>query len=496
MLKDLSCGKWPKAGLLIIMLDSIILPCIILRMKFVDREQEQIRLERLVNKRSNGALAVIWGRRRVGKTRLLVEWVRKHAGIYWVADESAGPLHRRSFAETLATKFAGFSDVEYRDWESLLHRLAAGAKREQFKGPLVIDELPYVISASPEFSSILQRFVDHEAKDAKLTLAVAGSSQRMMQGLVLDASAPLYGRASEIMKIVPIPAPYLGEALSIKDARRIIEMYAVLGGIPRYWELAENFADLDEMIDALLLDPLGPLHEEPARLLQSEVPSAAALRPVLEAIGLGNHRISEIASRLGVPATSVARPIQQLQELDLVEREIPFGESEQGGKRALYKLADPMMAFWFGVMLPKRSQLVQAKSKMRLQLIRGQLPEVFAAAWEKLCRLSVPGLEIGGVEWGPARRYWHGQGSEWNVVAQSIDGSTMLLGEVKWTTNKSHRFMVQTAALLKQKGIPPVRRPANARIVHAIFVPEYAGRSKLEDETFVVDAKDVLRALR
>jgi DNA-binding HxlR family transcriptional regulator len=121
--------------------------------------------------------------------------------------------------------------------------------------------------------------------------------------------------------VKPLRAAYLGKALRLRRERDIVEAYAVWGGIPRYWELAEEFGGrLDEAVDHLVLDPLSPLHQEPDRLLSEEVPSAASLRPILDAVGLGAHRLSEIAGRIGQPATSLSRWMVRLQDLGLIRR--------------------------------------------------------------------------------------------------------------------------------------------------------------------------------
>lgn len=194
-------------------------------MDFLDRRRELARLS-LAEKSRVGGLLVVWGRRRVGKTRLLLEWCRDR-GVYWVADTSAAPLQIRNFAETVAIKLPGFADVEYRDWASLLSRLARDAKQARWRGPLVIDELPYLLTASPELPGVLQRFVDHDARAAGLLVALAGSSQRMMQGLVLAANAPLYGRAKELIRLGPIPAGYVGRALHEVEPTASVRAFAV-----------------------------------------------------------------------------------------------------------------------------------------------------------------------------------------------------------------------------------------------------------------------------
>lgn len=455
-------------------------------MTFVDRRAE---LERLRRASREGGLVVVWGRRRVGKSRLLVEWLRKGRGVYWVADASAAPVQRAYLAEALGARLPGFAEARYPDWGALLARLGRDAAAGGWRGPLVLDELPYLVESAPELPSVLQRFVDHDLAKSGLTLAFAGSSQRMMQGLVLGAEAPLYGRAREILKVAPLAAPYLREALGIRRGEDVVDAYAAWGGVPRYWELAAPFRGVREAVAALVLDPLGPLHEEPARLLLEEVPSAVALRPILDAIGAGAHRVSEIAGRLGQPATSLARPLARLQELGLVTRETPFGEPPRSGKRALYKLADPFLRLWFAMAAPRRGWLAQAAPADRRALFDRAFPRLRSLAWEDLCRQAVPRLRIGGRRFSVPQRYWRGEGPEWDVVAESVDGSTLLLGEVAWVESES--ALPRRLEGMRLRGVPALAgRPA--RVQHALFIPR---RPRRPAEVPVLDVENVLSAL-
>ena len=174
------------------------------------------------------------------------------------------------------------------------------------------------------FLGVLQNWLDSPTRH--VGLVVSGSSVRMMHSAVLDSGAPLYGRATEAFAVRPLRAGYLSDVFPQLTPRELVCAYAVWGGMPRYWELAEPFgADIEAAVDALVLDPTGPLHAEPDRLLQAETPPAMALRPLLDVIGNGAHRVSEIAGRLGRPASSLAGPLASLSEMDLVRREIPFG---------------------------------------------------------------------------------------------------------------------------------------------------------------------------
>lgn len=465
-------------------------------MKFVNRQQELARLNRLVNS-DEGGMAVIWGRRRVGKTRLLLEWSDKHNGIYYTADESTSSVQRKYFALALQQILPDFAAVEYSDWHSLLTRLAKEALYIGWRGPLVIDELPYLISASPELPSVLQRFIDHDAKKARMIIALCGSSQQMMQGAVLDASSPLFGRATEVIKLGPITAGYIGEALGLKNPREIIENYSIWGGIPRYWELVKNSnGSLLENIEHLVLDPLGALNDEPNRLLLEE--SAISLRPILDAIGLGAHRLSEIATRIGQPVTSFNRSIQRLLELDLIEREIPFGADEHNSKRTLYKIKDPFIRFWFKVVAPQRSFLTQARTAQRRIYLKQSIQQIFSLAWEDLCRYAIPFLSIcrEDMSLNQASRYWYKNEPEWDILAESIDATALFIGEAKWIAKSPSSWIYKIIEELKNKGLPDIARQSKKQIFYGIFIPEKPKHLKLPPHIKVIDAEEVLNHLR
>jgi len=334
---------------------------------------------------------------------------------------------------------------------------------------------------------------------------VAGSAQHMMQGLALDADSPLYGRASQAMKLGPLPAGYIGEALGLDDPRARLCAHAVFGGIPRYWELFSSAGrDLDAAVDELMLDPIGPLHSEPDRLLAMELPSAMSLRPILDVIGAGAHRISEIGGRLGQPATSLSRPLNRLVELGYVGRHQPFGTAERESKRALYVIDDPFARAWFRVVAPHKAFLASAGARARRGKWTAAAPRLYAEAFEDLCRAAVPGLGpvLDAVarhgSFGPAGRYWQAGAPEWDVVALSENRRELLLGEVKFTPKPADEaFVGRAVADLLRKGTPPNKEWAGLDALRVVFVPLLTtGARRRKYKAHVIEVNEVLRALR
>ena len=463
-------------------------------MKFVDRLREMQRLDSALAR--EGSFSVIWGRRRVGKSRLLIEWCNRHQGLYTVADQSAAPIQRRYLASAVAERFPGFADVEYPDWRSFFARLSAEADFRGWPGPFVVDELPYLIVADRGFPSVLQNWIDDPGRS--LRVVVSGSSQRMMHGTVLDSGSPLYGRAVQAFAVRPLHAGHLAQVFEFDHFSELLEAYALWGGVPRYWELAVPFGmDHKAAVASLVLDPSGPLHDEPDRLLREELPPATALRPLLDAIGSGAHRLSEIAGRLERPASSLAGPIASLVEMGFVRREVPFGSNLKSGKRSLYQIDDPFLRFWFRVVAPHRAALSASPSESRLLYWDRHRPTLEAHAWEELCRQAVPWLHrcdhpiarLGPFE--PAFRFWYRNEPEVGVVARSVDRRRVLVGEAKRSASPGSisRFI----ARLTRHELPGAE---GCEVAPTLFVPRGCEVPRTTGYGYVVDARTILTVLR
>ena len=277
--------------------------CIIMwDMKFVDRIDEAARLKDALA-REKSSLVVMYGRRRLGKSTL-IKRVLSENDVYFLADRSEEQHQRVLLAKVIAQIFPDFDKLTYPDWESMFR---AVNYRTDKRFTLCLDEFPYLVEQSPELPSVLQKLVDE--KLLKYNLVLCGSSQNMMYGLFLDSTAPLYGRADEIMKLAPIRLPYIQEALSL-DAMNAIEEYAVWGGVPRYWELRENRISLDDAMWHNILSVNGTLYEEPVKLFQDDVKDIVKTSTIMSYIGTGANRLSEIAARCNEPATNLSRPLK------------------------------------------------------------------------------------------------------------------------------------------------------------------------------------------
>lgn len=455
---------------------------------FLDRDAERRRLRAALD-RSESSFVCLYGRRRCGKTRLLQECRAGRPAVYHLADEREPSLQRSAIAGSIAELLPGFDRVAYPAWPELLERWYRDAPPGAV---LALDEFPYLARSSPELPSLLQRFVDHD-HGKPVHLILCGSSQRMMQGLVLEATAPLYGRAIEILPIGPLGAGWIGEALELADPRSMVEAFAAWGGVPRYWELAADQPSTWDAIEHHVLSPLGVLHHEPSRVLLDDVRDLTQAASLLSLIGAGCHRLSEIAGRIGKPAGSLTRPLRRLEDLRLVRRDQPFGAIDRHGKKTLYRIDDPFLAFWYRFVEPNRSVLrTRPVASFRSSLAREWSHHV-ASVWEELARSAVPRLALDGESWMQASRWW-GPGLdhrplELDLVAASSDGSALLVGEVKLSLAASE--VPRALAELRGKADRLPFASAYREVLPRIFAVTCPSRSRS-----IVSARQVLGMLR
>lgn len=448
-------------------------------MEFVDRIDEQRRLHQALHGENPSELVVVYGRRRLGKSTL-IKRVFQEDDVYFMADNSDANQQRRLLAKALSYKFEGFDKVEYPDWETLFLQLNV---RTEKHFSLCIDEFPFIVKVDSTLPSVLQKLID--TKTLKYTILLCGSSQQMMQGLVLDAAEPLYGRADTIMRLAPIKVRFLQEVLHT-DAVSTIEEYAIWGGVPRYWELRERERSMMEAVKYHVLDVNGTLYEEPTRLFMDDMSQTTMSSTLLSLIGNGVNRLSEIAGKMGRPSTELSRPLGKLISLGFIERDIPFGESPRSTKRSIYKVADPFMSFFYRYVIPNRSLIGLGRSEMVCKMIEGSLSEFVGARWEILCRHAVSGNMIDGTVWNVASQWWgsvsRDKSVELDVVAESQDKKKVLIGECKWTEGEYAERLLENlkersrlCPFIKGREVTYVlflKRPAMDGVTQNVFLPQ------------------------
>jgi uncharacterized protein len=377
-----------------------------MELDFVNRTHELAELD--AHARAGGLL-VVFGRRRVGKTRLLTRWLQRHGGLYSQAIEASKEQQVQQVFEDLRLSSA----LVPKNFGELLEVLDLQPK----DFVLCLDELPYLVAADPSLPSVLQRWLDHR-KRKKSSLILSGSSTRMMNDLFLNRSAPLFGRARKILEVAPMSYAAFCKACGQNPvSKESFVRFSLVGGVPKYWELVRRGQSSTALAEELFFGSSPALEFEPSRLLKDEGVIGLTAPAVLEAVGRGAHKPSEIAARLGTPQTNLSRLFQVLLDSKLLERELPFGESVRTTKRTLYRIADPTLRFWFQVYSPHRSRWRTYGSEQKGKLLEDHASTVF----EDQLR----------AHWQGSSRYWEAD-VELDLVRE--EGKSLVVSEVKWAT--------------------------------------------------------------
>ncbi len=384
-----------------------------MQLPFVNRRQELAELDAAA---AAGGLLVIFGRRRVGKTRLLAHWLDRRKGLYSQAIESSREIQLdqvyRDFLPGLSTA------VVPKSWEELLEILRLQAQGG--RSIVCLDEFPYLVNSDSSLPSVLQRWLDHSQPRGNL-LVLSGSSTRMMHDLFLNRAAPLYGRARKLMQVEPMSYAAFCGACGLNSADEdSFTRFSIVGGIPKYWEFVEPKDSQVELAEALYFGFAPYLDQEPARILRDEGISGLNALSVLEAVGRGAEKASEIAARLRTAQTNLSRLLQQLLDASILVRSLPYGESARSTKRTQYRIQDPALRFWFRVYSPHRSRWHTYSAEQKRRLLHEHASTVF----EDYCRGLFP----------DAARYWEGD-LEFDLVRRDPHGradGSVIVSEVKW----------------------------------------------------------------
>ena len=406
--------------------------------QFVDRELE---METLQNEyeRDGSALVVLYGRRRVGKTTLISEFIKDKKALFFLASEEAEVQNRNAFKE----KVAEFIDsdllrsADIRSWDVLFNAIMDTPFES--KPVIVLDEFQYLGKANPAFPSIFQRIWEEILKDRSVMVILCGSLISMMESQTLAYGSPLYGRRTAQIRLKQIPFGYYHEFFPNKSRKELIEMYAVTGGVPKYIELFSESTDIYSAIQKCVLNRSGYLYDEPHFLLQQEVSEVGSYFSIIKAIAAGNSKLSAISSILEIKATSLTKYLKTLIDLDILEREVPITEENpEKSKKGLYKIKDNYLRFWFAFVYPNMSFIESGHSRIVMNKIKKSLVKNHIAfVYEDVCKERMWDLNAEGAwpfNFTKIGRYWDSK-DEIDIVALDPEGKNLILGECKYWTD-------------------------------------------------------------
>lgn len=408
--------------------------------KFIGREKELKKLNKMYES-DNLEVAVVYGRRRVGKTTLINRFCEKKDNVFFAAQENNFYNNLQSLSETILQFETDkkTSGAVFNSFEAAFDRLTDLAKDRRLI--FVIDEYPYLAKSYPAVSSILQNYIDHQFQNTKLMIILCGSSMSFMEHQVLGYESPLYGRRTAQFKIVPFD--YYDTAKwfpSYSDEDKAL-MYGITGGIPMY---LQRFSDKKSIKDNLLdelFDENALLFDEPSNLLKQELREPATYNAIIQAIAHGSTKLSEISGKAGVETGTCTKYISNLIELGIVKREVPV--TDENSKRPVYLIDDLFFDFWYTFIPHNRSAILSGRiGDFYEEVVGKHLFDYMGKVFEKMCKDYILAYDKElPFPYGRIGQWWGGnpktrKQAQIDVVVTSADDKSVIVGSCKFMNKK------------------------------------------------------------
>ena len=406
-------------------------------MKFIGRRKELEALEQEYQR--DGGFVVLYGRRRVGKTTLIKEFIKDKTAFYFLATEEVESQSMKRLAGVLAraTNNPMLGRVAFSDWLDLFQE--AARYRPEEKKVLIIDEFPYLVKTNQAFPSILQNAWDEFLKDSNIMLILCGSLIGMMRKHALSYESPLYGRRTAQIRLTPLTFTDVHTAQP-QPFEKAVEQYAVTGGVPKYLEFFRPDGELLEQIKSVILSKSGFLYEEPIFLLKDEVQSAANYFSIIRGIADGNHKLGKLAGALGMESSALTPYLSTLIELGFLVKDTPVTEKNpEKSRKGLYFISDNFVRFWFRYVYPYKGELELDNQQVSLDELNKDFVQKFVAfAYEDICKDIFAALcRSGELDFTPSRigSYWlNDVSNDTQIDVMAVDHQRKLLfaGECKY----------------------------------------------------------------
>ena len=466
-------------------------------MKFVGRDREIKKLHTLYQD-EGFQFVVIYGRRRVGKTMLINEFLKGKRSAYYMAVEGTAKENLTGISKALLTEGASdFYMPEFSDFESLLLYIDHLCKNSDGQERLVIaiDEFPYLAASYPAISSMLQSHIDQCWKNSNLFLILCGSSMSFMEEQVLGYKSPLYGRRTAQFKLHPFSYFEAKEMLSEFSTEEQAVLYGVTGGIPEYLSRIRSNQSMDDNIKELFFDESGRLFDEPGNLLKQELQDPSSYHSIITAIAGGASRLNEIATKTGLASSGCSAQIQSLITLGIIKKETPLTEGIKS-RKTLYTLEDFMFLFWYRFVRPNLSGIMRGIGETIYEVsVKPQISHFMGYIFEEICKqyLYLPQIYMTlPFPAGEFARWWGNnpkkkRQEEIDLMAEN--GLEAIFGECKWRNELADVDILET--LQERSGLFHYQKQSYMIFSKSGFTEKLKLREKEEENVRLISFEDM-----
>lgn len=426
---------------------------------FIDRENELKALSESMAREE--PLMIVYGRRRVGKTALALQFSENMKRIYFLARESG---NLKKFVETAADTVPDISNIK-EDWETLFRFLDGKVDL------IIIDEFQNLIKENKEILSTFQAIVDLYLKKTKLL--ILGSSVSMITSKVLSYQSPLYGRKSLSLKITPLDVFESIRFYPGISPEEMVNIYGLTDGIPYY--LKKVCPPFEKWIDNELINPTF-IRDEMDFLLRYEFDEPSTYKYILEAIANGNTDMGRIKNYCGFKKTDITPYLRNLITVGMVTRKVPITETKRT-RKGRYYLSDNFISFWFRFIYPRLNKIEEGL--LRFKDFKQEYNSYLGFVFEKVAYQYIAKKR----PWQFTRigKWWDKQ-NEIDIVTLDENRKKITFCEVKWK-DVSNPERIIDELIKKSENVYP-----NMKKSYVLFAKSFKKKS---DRAVCIELKDM-----
>lgn len=444
--------------------------------RFINRGSELALLESEWGK-DRASFIVLYGRRRIGKTRLILEFIKDKKGIFYIAEDTNRKTQTAEVRKVLSRFFEDsfLERVELKEWRDLFEYLTKLVPKDE-KMFIAIDEFSYLIRSDKTILSVLQKFWDTFLTNTKVFLLVSGSLLGLMSEQVLSSASPLYGRRTRDILLEEMRFESIREFLDKMSFEEQLKTSMVTGGVPEYLLRAREYGSFEELALHEFLRKDGYFYREPYFLLSQEFKEIKTYFAILNAIAYGNTKPTEIANFAGIKGREVYPYLENLIRLAFIERLTPIGEPKKG----IYLIRNPLLDFWFNFVYKNRESIEMSTASLE---DAGRLAAYFGKRFEILIREDIFHKIF---KFQKVGKWWHKE-EEIDLVAFDESRKEILFAECKWQDN------VNAKEILEKLGKQSSRikwHTDNRKEQYAVFAKNFKKREE-EKNTFCYDINNL-----
>jgi uncharacterized protein len=402
---------------------------------FVDRKQEISLLNKIYDQ-GKAELILLYGRRRIGKTRLLKEFIKDKNSFYFIGDISADIL--KTFETVIKERF-----VKFQNWDDFFDFLTIEGKK---RAVVILDEFQYLYKVEKAWPTIMQRRWE-DLKNTKIMIILCGSIISSIYKIAMGYGSALYGRKTyeiELTSLSFIDSKNFMKQYNIED---FVYIYTTTGGIPRYLEEMNDNISIWENIKENIANKNCFLYREPLNLFYEEFKNPSVYLSIIHSLSEGEKKFNEISTIADISMGKLTKYLNVLERVKIIKKIVPVTEKKERTRNTQYILMDNYIRFWFKFIYPNRSFIELDETSSVISKLKKELNSLVGYSFEEICSQFL--IQKKPIVFTNIGKWWHNK-EEIDIVGLNDDKKEISFFECKWK-NLSYNQSLEIFKKLKNK---------------------------------------------